>query len=1167
MRNTLLHQIHLELHGPAGGPAEEVDESNIINRYVLGLVAPRKHANAEMELLFEEQPTALAVADEGRDDAIDCVAPEGDDGRSDAAAPLRDSLTPSSIGFSCGVDAAAGALRVTAHWGSYERGESATQRNEKTEKPRNVWKRRERGGLWHELPLREGPIAALYPDAEQTAVYLTGMLRRHEGVLLLTLFLVNGQEALDPARAGDRWLFQPRIVAEGVDGGAVFVKRGLYHRADNMEPLDAQELSALDMLYRRRVEFASGHGSAVHATVHPGDSTRATRIESRAVPMYEVAATTPRTAQDDARLLPLLLDMRELAAAPTSVLIDALRPLPDAYRAWIEEQRVRIAKEDDLAAHEVAATAALHDCERACARIEAGIALLANDEAAREAFRFTNRVMHQQRVRGIFTRHVRRGEPKTFEEVDIPKNRSWYPFQLAFVLMNLPSLVDVRHPERSGDVAQADLLWFPTGGGKTEAYLGLAAFTMAIRRLQGTVDGYDGMHGVSVLMRYTLRVLTLQQFQRAAALICACEMERRTAAASGDGRWGNEPFRLGLWVGGRSTPNSIAEADEAVKQHHNAGTWAPGGTGASPHQITNCPWCGAAIRPGRDIEVETFSQGRARVLVYCSDPDGCCPFSKRENEGEGIPVLTVDEEIYRRLPSMLIATVDKFAQMPWNGKVQMLFGRVQGYCPRHGFTSPEIEETSKHNMTRRLPATALRPHAPLRPPDLIIQDELHLISGPLGTLTGLYETAIDTLCSWQAHGATVRPRIVASTATVRRAGEQVSRVFARDLSIFPPHGLDVEDNFFALQRNGADGPPGRLYVGICAPGQRIKAVMIRLYTAILAASEAQYRLHGAAMDPWMTLVGYFNSLRELGGMRRVVDDDIQARLWRMEDHGLGSRRQPKTSELTSRLDATEIPAILDEMDVTFDPQKEEENRVARKNNQRPPHRRPIDVLLATNMISVGVDIGRLGLMVVDGQPKTTAEYIQATSRVGRAAPGLVFTVYNWARPRDLSHYESFEHYHGTFYKHVEALSVTPFSDRALERGLAAVLTSLIRLSDTRYNNNASAGTIDRHDDIVRGAVEAIRRRAAMHSDPETVESVLSMLNAHLDHWHAEAERKRESGAVLGYQAAKDGRTVNLLHKPETGKRAPFTCLNSLRDVEESVPLILHVKDSTGGTAE
>jgi hypothetical protein len=1168
LQNELNSLILSELQGPANGPAEEVDEQNIVNRYVLGLISPRRHRNADIELPFDEEFGATDQSESGRDDAIDCVMPDGDDGKPDSVVSTRDSLIPTSIGFSCSVDGNTKSIRVTADWGRYERRESEILTNPKSGKPKLVWKREQMGGTWHEIALIEGPIDEKLPDERAPRVFVKGAVKRYDNVWLVTLFLVNEQEALEPSKTGDRWLFQAGIIAEGLDGTAVFVKRRQRHRLENMDALDTLELSAMDMLYRHRVEFASGHGTSVHADTALGDSTHAFRIRSRAVPEHEVPRTTPRTADDDSALRNLLLDMRDIAAADIQTLISALRPLPDAYRAWIQREALRIESDEDLKEYRSEAAAVVSHCEAACKRIEAGIALLRDDETARDAFRFTNRVMHQQRVRSIYTRHVRRKEAVTFEEVDTTKNRSWYPFQLAFVLMNLPSLTDVHHTERSGAAAQADLLWFPTGGGKTEAYLGLAAYTMAMRRLQGVVDGHDGMHGVAVLMRYTLRVLTLQQFQRAAALICACEIERRQSVQRGDFRWGSEPFRLGLWVGGRTTPNTIADADEAIRQSHGTRNWQDGAVGAgSPHQITNCPWCGHAINEGRDIVVESFSRGRSRVLVYCGDSTGTCPFSRRMSSGEGIPILTVDEEIYRRLPAMLIATVDKFAQMPWNGKVQMLFGKVDGFCPRHGFTSPEIEDASTHRVAGALPAVAKKPHAPLRPPDLIIQDELHLISGPLGTLTGLYETAVDELCSWEAHGKPVRPRIIASTATVRRAGEQVQRVFARGLSIFPPHGIDVEDNFFALQRTPDGDNPGRLYIGICAPGFRIKAIMIRLYIAILAAAEKLYLEHGAAMDPWMTLVGYFNSLRELGGMKRVVDDDIQARLWRMDEHGLAQRKQPKTRELTSRLDATQIPAILDDMDVTFDPIKEAENKVAYAATGRTLHPRPIDVLLATNMISVGVDIGRLGLMVVDGQPKTTAEYIQATSRVGRGAPGLVFTVYNWSRPRDLSHYETFEHYHATFYKHVEALSVTPFSDRALGRGLSAVLASLIRLSDSLYNENASAGVLDKNHPVVKHALDTIRRRAAALTDQETVDTVEKMLMKRLDHWLEEAEIKHASGAALGYHAAQDGRTLNLLHRPQAGMRELFACLNSLRDVEDSVPLILHTVENRGGQTE
>jgi hypothetical protein len=355
----------------------------------------------------------------------------------------------------------------------------------------------------------------------------------------------------------------------------------------------------------------------------------------------------------------------------------------------------------------------------------------------------------------------------------------------------LPSITDLHHPDRSHETdAVTDLLWFPTGGGKTEAYLGLTAYTIGLRRLEGVVSGRSGEFGVAVLMRYTLRLLTLQQFQRVTTLICVCESIRRENPL----KWGKEPFRIGLWVGQRTTPNHTDQSDEFCKQAR--GQYLPGVSG-SPHQLTNCPWCGTKIEPGKRIEVETVSKGRGRTLVYCGDSLGKCLYSRKQSASEGLPILVVDEEIYRRLPTLLIATVDKFAQMPWKGEVQMLFGQVDGYCDRHGFRSSDIEDTDSHRKTQTLPSAKTVSCNSLRPPDLIIQDELHLISGPLGTLVGLYETAVDQLSSWEVDGKKVRPKVIASTATIRQAQTQVHNLFLRKVQIFPPQSIDVSDNFFS----------------------------------------------------------------------------------------------------------------------------------------------------------------------------------------------------------------------------------------------------------------------------------------------------------------------------------------------------------------------------------
>ena len=260
--------------------------------------------------------------------------------------------------------------------------------------------------------------------------------------------------------------------------------------------------------------------------------------------------------------------------------------------------------------------------------------------------------------------------------------------------------------------------------------------------------------------------------------------------------------------------------------------------------------------------------------------------------------------------------------------------------------------------------------------------------------------------------------------------DRLLRLFLRKVNLFPPHGLDVGDNFFSLQRDPSERHPGRVYLGICVPGRRVKGTLIRVYVAFLCAAQALYETHQRSVDPWMSLVGYFNSMRELGGMRRLVDDDVYTRCRKMDRRGLAKRlfSTGYLAELTSRMRSEDIPLTLDRLEAPFDPDLEakRKDQLKRKDYKDLP-KQPLEVLLATNMLSVGVDVRRLGLMVVAGQPKATAEYIQATSRVGRNKPGIVCTVYNWARPRDLSHYGTFEHYHGTFYKHVEPLSITPFS--------------------------------------------------------------------------------------------------------------------------------------------
>jgi hypothetical protein len=1065
------------------------------------------------------------------------------------------------------------AVQLTARWGQYLKLDSKQLVSEKSGNPKRVWKRHPRGGS-KTITLKAGHFGPFAVDGECHEVFVQGVVRKRRDAWIITAFLVNGQE--EPKINKDSaWLFQPELIVEATDGSAIFCKKLKGHNLARLDALTAAENAAMEMLYRKYLEFAVGHGVSVHTDTPQGKSDRAVRLSTRVIPAYEVCRTTPPTTADTERnpafgkLAGLVLDMKDLAEAEPAKLTGMLQPLVIAYGDWIAIETNRTGGPTD---HKEAANAALEKCRTALNRIQEGLSLLDpkaqhHDTKAVEAFQFMNRAMWQQRTRSMFSEIIRRGDEAKYEEIDIPKNRSWFPFQIAFILLNMPGVTRLDHPDRSEKAeATADLLWFPTGGGKTESYLGLAAYTMGLRRRQGLVEDRSGEDGITVLMRYTLRLLTIQQFQRATALMCACEMIRR----SDPERWGKSPFRVGLWVGRRTTPNTTKQSAEAVKLAHGQrdGMSSVGGIG-TPHQLTFCPWCGSKIERGKQhVTVEEYSQGAGRTFIYCGNSIGQrCPFTATSAPKEGLPVLVVDEEIYRRLPTMLIATVDKFAQMPWNGAVQMLFGQVSGQCERHGFISPEIEDVavggSGHPKTKTGygPAKAL-PHNPLRPPDLIIQDELHLISGPLGTLVGLYETAIDKLCTWEVNGKKVRPKVIASTATIRRAMDQVHAIFARKVQVFPPHGLDVEDNFFSLQRPATQETPGRRYIGVCAPGRRLKAALIRVYLAFLSAGQALYEKYGLAADPWMTLIGYFNSMRELGGMRRLVDDDVSSRLRKMDRRGLARRLFSGTDylqELTSRMGSTQIPLTLDRLEIPFDPAMQAKRKEMAKNHQfEGMPGKPLDVLLATNMISVGVDVKRLGLMVVAGQPKTTAEYIQATSRVGRSHPGIVCTVFNWARPRDLSHYETFEHYHATFYKHVEALSVTPFSPGALSRGLAALLVSCVRLTGTEFNANDTARRIatQANHEYVQDAVKMISERAHLvGKSSEVAQFVKEELKRKVDCWQAEAQRTA-GGRVLGYRDVRDGVTVNLLYHPTLKRWEEFTCLNSLREVEPTVTLVL-----------
>lgn len=792
-----------------------------------------------------------------------------------------------------------------------------------------------------------------------------------------------------------------------------------------------EEQQSLDLLYDDVKTFASGHGCAGDWEAEEGAKIAACVI-AEPIPFHDAPPVTPNLI-DPGSGQEIKISMAPLARGAEDWM-SPLENLATLYEKWIEAKRASIPKLDSR--HHSAATRHIEACSRCAARIRAGIGLLKSDGQAALAFRLTNEAVLLQQLAGLSGTRTIKYDPKSkLLDWDKPASlpdlasvsaneRRWRPFQIAFLLMSLPGLWDPASEDR--DIA--DLIWFPTGGGKTEAYLAATAFALFAQRLRDPGDD-----GTCVLMRYTLRLLTSQQFQRAAGLMCAMEQIR----ARDDIGLGDTPFRIGIWVGGGTTPNSREQSIKAYKQARKEGP------DAYAHVLLRCPWCGSSMGPRKNHlpsghgsqylldGLQTEGTGDHRhVKIHC--PDAKCPFHRE------LPVRMVDDEIYEHAPSLIIGTVDKFAMLAWRPQARTIFGLG-----------------SDGDRTKS-------------PPALIIQDELHLITGPLGSMVGLYEGLIDELCSDRRDpDRVVRPKLVASTATTRASTRQISDLYARrETAIFPPPGLKADDSFFAKYDRDGDGKikPGRMYLGVLARayGSGL-TVNVRVFSALLAAA---YRIvDPKERDPWWTLLVFHNSIRELGAGLTLFGADIPERLKDIRDrwHPGENRRylDPDTVlELTGRLSNSEVPRALEKLE--------------RSCGTKP---RPLDACLASNIIEVGVDVPRLGLMAVSGQPKNSAQYIQATGRIGRRLPGLVVMVYDNRKARDLSHYEHFRDYHARLYASVEPASVTPFTLQVLERAVHGVFVAWAR-------QQLPVGTIDRPWPIEQGSsiAGAIRDFAKAYLD-------------------------------------------------------------------------------------
>lgn len=1191
-RENLVDILERELLGPANGP-EEILEGVPDSAYLIGRIAPVRLTAGRAdpgEVGSDEAASDVGDAVDAAESrgvpltAVDDSSASSDEDEVEDQPQKRGLMIPASMGLRCQIPDDLDEFTVTASWGTYEpvkekRGEGVDA--SEGEAPAPAFRRFQRTPHTIAKTIK---VADLGPSRTTEITLKDKIVLRvdryddtERGCRLIEVALCNDRET--PRKIPvEAWLYQTQL-SVSAGGAEVFLPVNDV-LLDTREEQD-DELRRLRLQYRNRLEFAHGRTCSVDWKTVEG-ARRASEVWTTWLPVSE----TPQTAAEE--IGAALLDMRKLQGASTVELRTGLEPIVAGYTAWLDDEQQRAEALPDHLRSE--GLEAVGDARRVQHQLADGLEFLLGDEEALRCFRFMNRVMADQRVQSQVAERRASAPEEGIDEAreailadKKERAHSWRTFQLAFVLMQLPLLSDPAAEKRSGELAKAQLLFFPTGGGKTEAYLGLAAYTFAIRRRQGVVNAFDGpldgRSGVAVLMRYTLRLLTAQQFQRATTLVCAAELARRDDVAT----WGDEPFRIGLWVGTDVSPKRYDEAADQLQKAH-------GGRGyrLTVLQIQRCPWCGTRVE-ARDVRTEPALR---RVYVYCGDELAECPFADGGQVPDGLPVLTVDEEIYRLAPAFVIATVDKFARLAREGEAASLFGHVSRRCERHGFVHPDyqqcdIKDGSKHPKKDSHPAAPVRPAMRLRPPDLVIQDELHLITGALGTTVGLFEVAIDVMTDWRTKdGRPVRPLLVASTATARNASDQVHALYGRDVTIFPPQVLDAGNTFFSKEIPVSEKNPGRRYVGVSTTGVRLTTAEIRVAEVLMAGGQLLIDRSGSVADPYMSLVGYFSATRELAGMARYMSDDIQTALAKGRPWSKLPRRTGTdfgslhVAELTSRVASADITATLDQMAMSFDPGFDstagKRNRRALREAKKPDLTRevnPYDVVLATSMLQVGVDVTRLGLMLVVGQPKNTAEYIQASSRVGRDGnrPGLVLALGNWARPRDLAHFEQFRHYHETFYAQVEALSVTPFSVTSLERGLDGVLVSAARVLQAAQAGHGQglspedgAARIEAEQHFAGELIEALVRRIARAGDEDAADRARLRLENRLDQWGKRRKHLMELRKSLVYEKVlDDSRHDALMMSAENAKAGidtrdapPFIVANSMREVQPEINLLV-----------
>lgn len=1077
-RRELVDWLRDQLIGPAGH--HEKLPAYPLTRFPVGMLSPVEPGVSGIDPgapgggLTDEDEVEVEEAEADPNAEVDSDTKE--------ARPVRRKFytPPSSVGFSFFVQGEP-SLQFTATAVYYAAGDDrgVGGRFEKAVYTRNP--------IWTSLLWEPDKGSAQTTESGRMAIEIDS--RRFRDGFIVTATLCNRQEVGDGAGLGpprdrvDKTLFEASLEC-AIQAGQLTE----FPRVDSSLLTDEEQ--ELELQYRDRSIFAVGHGGAVDWEIGPDGKGR---IWTDFLPSVEVPQMSTSLRDGPSRAL----GMRFLAATPIETTAAELAEFVEGYEQWVSQHGLDTVGPSDRPPTE----RILRRMHVAVHRMKAGVELLKSDQLAATAFRIANQAMLDQMMQADRVR----GKPSPTEKY------RWRPFQLAFLLTVVESVVH----ENSDFREVVDLIWFPTGGGKTEAYLLLGAFLIAWRRMRH--PGQAG--GTTILMRYTLRLLTRQQFERAARMTFALERIRRRHTRL----LGSQPITVGMWVGLSTSPNSVRAGSERLQQIAD---------GAAPPNglvLGECPWCGA------EFSAENYRCDPVSFEFRCLSSN--CEFGQSRAP---LPCDVIDETLYESPPTLLVATIDKFARLAWEERAAAFFGGTAN-----------------------------------RPPELIIQDEVHLVTGPLGSVAGLYEAALETVISLRG----VRPKYVASTATIRNASEQVRRLYGRQVAVFPPPGPTCDDSYFARTDRER---PSRLYVGYLAPHLVQRTCLAPLAGSLLCGPREVFRERSpddreTLADAWSTQVIYHTTLRAVGDSHNLYSVDVRdwTDMLRREAEEARMEDQSESGDPPSDLTAEREVADDDQHQATTEEAQGEtahEARLpeiaqltsipsARKNAETFQRLEKfhgeeghIDVLLATNMLSVGVDVARLALMVVHGQPHSTAEYIQASSRVGRSeVPGVVVANYFRHQARSLSAYEMFRPFHESFYRFVEPASVTPFTYPVRARALHAALVIVIRHMRGGFAGNQACSRFDSEAGLTLKAVAALKERCAKAASEEEMRDLGSQLDDLVGQWAEEVRRCRKKRRNLAYHS-RDNSADSLLTRHDRDARGLWPTLDSMRNVESTAVL-------------